>query len=217
MGNYFLSLSLFVILLCFFIVLGANSSFEQTKAGAVMSSLSKAFTASNQDIQKFSPMPSAIDTHDAREGSALGRVQGAFTAQLPAADIAQNRFGTSLRVRMDLKTFEAAVSEAALSGQTDQTQPSLRPVLLALLDAQDTPGALRMDMILETPGNPGRLAAEKSDVMGALQQRAMATARNLENAGMPARLLSVGLGQGEDGYIVLYFRPRQETTAGGGA
>ncbi|MCK6418466.1 MAG: hypothetical protein L6Q57_05955 [Alphaproteobacteria bacterium] len=206
MGNYFLSLSLFVILLCFFIVLGANSTFEQNKAGAVMNSMAQAFASKDNNIRKISALPASADALHPHDGSVIGRVQGAFESQLPAADISQNRFGNSLRVRMDVKTFEAAVSEAALSGVMGAEQPSLRPVLLALIDGQESPDALRMDMVFEIPDNPALFAAQEAPLLADIRQRSLAMARNLENAGLPASLLSVGVGRGQEGYVVLYFQ-----------
>ena len=74
MANQFLGLSLFIMLLSFFIILNAISSFEITKTQPILNSLSMTF-ASKQTDQQIIPGKVVSQSSQKMEGSALDKIE----------------------------------------------------------------------------------------------------------------------------------------------
>lgn len=198
MGNQFLSLSLFIMLLSFFIVLNAMSTIEQTKSYPVLNSLSLAF-AKKESLEASDS--GLVDTQDTRNvinqqqkaGSALVRMQGIFDANIAGVETAQNRFGNTLYAQVDIDDFENA-----LYGQTPTALGGAKftPMLLSVFNAPDG-AAHRMDIALYTAND---FNARDGDI-ARLQNMASALAR----AGLPPERFSIGISRGAVGKMGLRF------------
>ncbi|MCC6598353.1 MAG: hypothetical protein IT559_06155 [Alphaproteobacteria bacterium] len=204
MVNQFLALSLFIVLLCFFIVLNSISTFEIAKARPVLDSLGLAFRTENADplhgMRESIPLAQNQDTQNAMsKGSTVQRVEGFFSSQIEGVETKQNRLGTELAVRLAFKDFEKEINEELTPGTESKR---FLPMLVSLLDTQQMQGVepYRMDMVLETKEKPYSAEGEKASAA------LVSIAGRLETAGIPARLMGAGLSAGEAGMLTLYFR-----------
>jgi hypothetical protein len=208
MANQFLGLSLFIMLLSFFIIINALSSFESEKSKTVLDSLSEAFSVKKQEILSA---PGEIPSIEAsiHEGSVLDQLESYFTAQIVGVTVKQDRTGSEMHVRMPFENFKNAL---ALALEPQSTEPAagsanrgLKPMLNSLMDTQNAI-PYRMDMILGSSLAPERLVAEKPQLYKTMSRDIAAVAARLESAGMPLKFMSVGIGTGEEGMLDLYFR-----------
>lgn len=221
MAQHYLALSLFVILLCFFLVLDSLSTFEVVKAQSVKQSLQFAF-AGKVEGDKDLPSIHVTPTETFRQGDALDPVKALFNAQIKTFKASTNRMGTEMMVRLPISEFEAALKETASTGISEKnaferTGGPFLPTLVSLLQAAQGRVPYRLDILLNIPGDPAALMAgdEKDNATRDLIRKVSGYALMLEKAGMPRKTVSAGLaqalpgnafeGEGES-YIELYFR-----------
>lgn len=208
MANQFLGLSLFIMLLSFFIILNAISSFEVTKSQPVLNSLTVAFS-NKRATEDVAPGASKIKTPNKQLGSTLDQVQGLFESQIATAKAKQNRLGTNMVVRMPFDDFQKAM-RSSLTVRDDSPslmrseQVDLLPMLVSLLETQRDV-TYKMDMLLMVDDEPTTIISEAPDQFSALNRSVSAIARTLEEAGLPRKQVSAGLKQGSDGIIELVF------------
>lgn len=207
MANQFLSLSLFLMLLAFFIILNASSSFVDSKSVPILNSLSIAFTGqpSNKVIA-----PSNEPTQDPlrsgqKEGDALQELEGLFTANIAGFKSRRNRFGTVMHVSLPIGEFENAINFDSYDADVNiDEKGAFLTTFITLLRAQERDVAYRMDMVLNTQSSIETTTPQKPDLMQDLR-RVTNLAKTLENRGLPKNLISAGLKTGEQGSMDLYF------------
>lgn len=211
MANQFLGLSLFIMLLSFFIILNAISSFEETKTQPVLNSLSMAF--SNQEVVEDTA-PGQMETQSplTQLGSALDKIQALFTSQITAAQARQNRLGTQMFMRMKFKDFQNAIVSSLTVPKdapvfiSENKYVNMIPLLVSLMQTQEKEQVpYRMDMVLSIEENPSTIAADAPEKFAAYNRSVTVIAEKLEKAGLPKYQVTAGLKQGEPGYIELTF------------
>jgi hypothetical protein len=209
MANQFLGLSLFVMLLSFFIILNAISSFETTKTQPVLNSLSMAF--SNRDaVEDIMPGKMLAETAEMQSGSTLDRIEAVFKSQITAAETKQNRLGTTMYVHMPFENFKLGIMKSIVIPDLSDARLAaapmdLLPMLVSLMEtSRDT--AYTMDMILNIEDNPATLLTKNPERFSALNKSISAIAAKLEEAGLPKYQVTAGLKQGETGFIDIIFR-----------
>lgn len=215
MSSQLLGLSLFVMLLAFFIVLNAISSFEETKVRPIIESLGYTF-ASRISQQTDDDRPSTREDEDTslNEGETVDRIKALFNAQLPGHEaVISHRKGT-IHIRVPLDDFETAVMALGQRNALDQKQEGAKflsgfflPTLVALVKTDRTGASYRMDMLLNITDNPARLQNQQPKQMAAIMKSMSRIADKIEAAGLPAKLISTGLQQGEPGMVELLFQP----------
>ncbi|HCQ71316.1 MAG: hypothetical protein CL570_03365 [Alphaproteobacteria bacterium] len=217
MGNQFLSLGLFIMLLSFFIVLNSLSTFEESKTRAVIDSLSDALVP-QYSFQEDMPSPViANEGEDANKGDALEQIKALFNASIPDVKAQKNRFGTELRMKMARADFEQALVGAGPDGQR------FSAALAGLMDLDDSV-PYEMDIVLNIDANPAALQGRAPSVAGELINAAGRYAQTLEDQGVRSRLITTGLAHGDDDQVFLLFRRympvrlelRTEASANGG-
>ncbi len=207
MANQFLSLSLFLMLLSFFIIMNAVSDFDETKAQPVLNSLSIAF--SNETIE-ISKSPAEVEPNfyeELREGDALESMEGLFNAHISGFEARRNRLGTMMHVRVPIGRFENAID---INGFADLETPvstsgSFVQTMIALLRSNNNGVPYRMDMVLNMREEPLSLYQNNQSAFLVNLRRMSALAVKLETLGLPKKMLSAGLSQGEEGYLDLFF------------
>lgn len=222
MGNEYLGLSLFVILLSFFIVLNAFSTFEIGKAREVMNSISVTFADENAlDVENVNF--ETINEQAHYKGQALDEIEAFFTATIPGVKARKNRLGTVMVVRVPLDEFRDNLMN---SKQGQGFGGQFAPVLSTLLIGQIP---YRMDMLLNHEKSPAALQADNSQRVQESIAQVAGFAQKIEEAGLSPKYVASGLGQGPEGTIDLYFRrylpfvplseslSAQPAQAGGGA
>ncbi len=209
MANQFLSLSLFLMLLSFFIVLNSVSEFEDAKAAPIMNSLSLAFK--NQMVT--APVaPARIPSNDLlkdgkKEGDTLEELEGLFNAHIAGFTAKRNRFGTIMHVSLPVGRFENALAFNSFNSADIEREGrgAFLPTLITILRAAEKGNQYRLDMILNTSADPAvQDHAEHPDFMQDLN-RITGIANTLEQKGLPQKMISIGLKQGETGMMDLYF------------
>lgn len=202
MANQFLSLSLFIMLLSFFIILNAVSTFESVKSRPVLNSISLTF--SSDEVEKERNKPSNFveaNSRTEKQATTLDKLEGLFDANIVGVKIRKNRLGTVMQIRMGFDEFSRAVELPA------QATGSFVPTLVSLIRTRDGAIPYRMDMILNV--DPKRIEkADQGDLSGILSARRNITrlSQKLESKGVEKKLMSAGLGPGEDGMVDIVFR-----------
>ena len=196
-----LFLSLFLLILAFFIMLVSISTFESAKSQAVMDSLTSTFAT-------VLPSSSDPNTFVVKDGDILAgqefqnQVSDIFSSAMPVARIEIVQPGKKMRVTFPIDSM--FVSNSA----------NLRPVTFALLDR----------IIATLSGRPPGLRLESEFVVGAkylegnllpVEQtmalsRAGNFAREMARRGAPPNTIAVGIGPGNPSRVTMWFYVRSE-------
>jgi hypothetical protein len=213
MANQFLSLSLFLMLLSFFIVLNSMSTFEEdTAVPAVLNSLSLAFSGRDNQVPEgyvnINPSPVPTDHEDGGgEGDTLETIEGLFNAHLAGFKAKRNRVGTVMHVSLPMTEFERSVKdssvEASQGGNSDHM--TFSQTMITLLRSAQKGAAYRIDMVYNQENEPTLLLRGAPDTFKESLIRVSALAGYLERKGMPKKMMSIGLAKGKPGFIDLYF------------
>lgn len=212
-SGQFLSLSLFIILLSFFVFLRSLSSFDDSRVGAVTRSIDRAFSLTPAGVDDGFSLP-PYTSGDKGAGDAplpLDCVKSLFRSNIAGVKAVSNHSGTQMRVTANAGDFEAALGDEAVGKES-----KFRSMLVSLLLAKDVTNiSWQMEIVLGVGMSPSDLL--KADAMAAVNRVSQMTER-LEALGMPQEMLSAGLGNGKRGTIDIYIRPyeRFDITANGG-
>lgn len=215
MANEYLGLSLFVMLLSFFIILNSMSEFEDTKAIPILNSLDHAFSRSGVDRKAERPAPVVNNEAKSEEGNTIQRIEGFFNARLKGLRIEKNRLGTEMTIYLLVKEFERALNEteqAIFLGPEEQAEAGFEgapflETLVSLVHSERAEEAYRMDMILNTGDSPAALHNDKPNELAAASAIISGYAQRLQRAGLPVSFMSIGLGTAEKDTIELSFKP----------
>lgn len=211
-GTIMVYLSIFLLILAFFIVLVAYSTIEETKSKAVMHSLTSTFTT----FQESGAKPTDFTS---KEGDVLGRqefqeqVTGIFSTTLQVAKVEVVKPGRPMQATMPVKAM-------FVDGES-----RVRPNVLAFFDRISAflgtpPPGLKFDMefVIASPyRKDGKMAVEETLEMA----RAGAFARAMTSRGAPPDSISIGLAapgahQGEDQIVLrFYLRNRDKVVLRG--
>ncbi len=217
MANQFLSLSLFVMLLSFFIILNTMSNFEEVKARPVLNSLAATFSNKETKQEILSPNVVESDEQGAKEGDTLSEIESLFNAHITGVKVRKNREGTEMHVRMNVNAFERSLTAPVRSawrkpGVTDEEAAaigapgSFLPVLISLMQSTDMDNPYRMDMVLNTEKPLPDIMSSNPDGIRASLQRVAMFAQKMEQSGLARKMVSAGLAKGNANMIDLYFR-----------
>lgn len=209
-----LNLSLFIMLLAFFIVLNTMSSFEEVKVKPIISSLEKAFST---DVRRQDTLPSVtpeIETPNIDEGNILKRLEALFQSQVAAYEATKSdrRGIMHVRVPTDILTKAVLAVEAQTSGETEIVSGEADPflaVLVSILRSEEMGIVYRLDIVTNVNGNPAALQNDIPQAMFSVMAQTSLLSQKLEQAGMPKHLLSSGVKEGDPAYIDLYFSPHE--------
>jgi len=208
MANQFLALSLFIMLLSFFIILNTLSNFEDVKSRPVLNSIATTFS-NNAPEDVLSPNAVESVKKSVNEGDTLENLKNLFNAHITAAKISQNRLGTMMHIQMPLKQFEnsllAPSRNNAISSQRLGAPGTFTPTLISLMQTRETKIPYRMDMILSTKVDPANALIDTPEQSRLDMQKIATLSKRLEESGLEKKLISAGLGKGEVGMIDLYF------------
>ncbi len=192
-------LSLQLLLLAFFILLNAISSYEEQKVEQVVSSVNQAFdgrVAAPQDLADVEaavgPLPGSVQLSR--------RVRNLFASTLPMARIEQDEQLGELRIEIPTDSLFAADDprlRAAPAVLFNRLARALGPERPEDLEA-------RLEVLVG-------VAADALSALGTQPQalpvlRAGELARSLAARGLPAERLSVGILPGAEGWVRLVLR-----------
>ncbi len=207
MANQFLSLSLFLMLLSFFIVMNSVSSYEEKREQKVLRSVALAFSNNKVDDFNGAPDDTPNPLASINSGDTLTEIEGLFSATISGFEMSKNRLGTVMHVKLPIAKFENALDMSGGYSPDigDGKRGSFVKTLVTLLRAEGRGAPFRIDMILNTEDDPAEMIVTNSDEFDKRLSRVSALGEGLENRGIPTKMLSVGLVKGTGGYIDLYF------------
>lgn len=197
-------LSLYLLVLAFFILLVAISTFEDIKSKAVMDSLSSTFASVLPPTTSLTTFTS--DTGNVLAGQEfLDEVKGLFETEVGVTKVEIIQSGQLLRVVLSADELFAA------------GEPKIRDAQLPLVDrvvgtlSASPPGLLHeIEFVIATESRDGRILPVEQTLQMA---RAGEFARQLIARGAPRQSVSIGLRRGRADQIELLFRVRSRKDA----
>lgn len=210
-GLQLLTLSLFIMLLAFFIVLNALSSFEEVKVKPIIDSVSSAFSGEVQRVDK-APSVTPNPENSVNEGETVERLDALFTAEIATFDATKSVRTGIMNVVLSKEDFAKAMKA---SGQEDLTKVQnvsglktyFLPTLVSVLQSDRQGRPYRMDIVFHTKDNPSLLQNSDPAVLRAAMRDVAVYANILEKSGMPENLIGIAVEKGDPATVALFFRP----------
>lgn len=206
-----MNLSLFIMLLAFFIVLNSISSYEEKKSEKVRQSVDQAFSK-NIFQENDSPSITPDPIKSVNEGDVFERLEVLFEAQIVSFETKINRSTGVMMVTIPYDEFSKAMF--ALD-QVDLTKNPTRietrgnyllPTLSSLIKTDINGSPTRMEIYFHTNENPARMQNEKPLELNEIIQDIGRFSRLLEGKGVPQKLLNIGISKGDADEVELVFR-----------
>lgn len=207
-----LSLSLFVVLLAFFIVLNGVSTFDEGKVRDTMSSVGFAFGTKIEAISGFDGEEASqteSEEGETGEGSVFERMQALFNANIPGNKAVLSRSQGVLHVALPLEEFEQSVA-ATLQAEGRLNDGGMSDymidTLIALMNREDEGVTYRMDIMYNMSDSPAEMLNSSPQELRSHLIRAGALAADIEKIGLPEGLMSIALSKGNPAIVDLFFR-----------
>ena len=196
--NIFVFLSLYLLLLAFFILLNSISQHESTRTAAALGSIDATFkapVATDLEARSLAHMPGLLAGETALQAR-LGRL---FQANLPVSHA--KVFRRDGRIEVSVPGDRIFLPGSA-SFRTSRW--TLFEALAEALMARSAAGEFELEILIETAANDGTETRARVDMA-----RAAAIAADLTSRGVPSRRLATGLEPGTAGRIRFAFLPYQ--------
>lgn len=205
-----MALSLFVMLLAFFIILNSISDYEENRARNIMRSLESVFAVNFTDPDM--DLPSTVSSEDSLtdEGDVLDKIQNLFSSQIPSNKIKVDKSEGVMYASVPYDDFSSAVMDLEKGDKGEKKgwgQEFFLPALVSLLKNDQTGHPYRMDVYINVGGNPARMMNKDPKKLNAGMKNAGRLAGKIESAGLQTRLLSVGIKEGDPETVEIVFRP----------
>ena len=206
-----MNLSLFIMLLAFFIVLNAISDYEEIKTENVKRSLEIAFS-NDPDLEESMSSETPDPVQAMREGRAFDRINALFNAEISSFKKEVSYSRGIMMVELPFDEFSEAVTAV---GQKDLLRyPSRRsvrgnfflPTLSSILRTEIDGVPTRMEIIVHTDENPARMRNQEPAELSSVVNRVGNFARQFGKVGMPQKLINIGLEKGDPEMVQLVFR-----------
>jgi hypothetical protein len=199
-------LSLFIMLVAFFIVLNSISIYDKGKSQSAKQSLGGTFAGSEQDgiLMPLNGSEQAsgdvLGLHGVQgEGDSFdSRVSGLFTSIIPAGQPAQKNERGALYLHLTEREFEAAL---------DKKDGPFGKALAAVIRNAEEGQPYHMAIAVNLGTNPAEVASQTPETAAALSARFDRIAAQIEGAGLSPALFSIGAAGGEKDTVDLIFRP----------
>ncbi len=210
-----MSLSVFVLLLAFFIVMNAISKVQQHKSGPALRSIEKTFAL--ETIVPPSPFPEGggdDSAADSQKEDVFGVLDALFRAELPGIKAERDDTRGVMHVRMTREAFLLALEQARTVSLPKESvyqwkEGSFVATLVGLVALKEKGVSLRMDVLLNLTLEPSLLREKDPEALNAAMKDAGWIAQTLQKSGLSAESLSVGLKTGQMRTVDLYFRKVQ--------
>jgi hypothetical protein len=202
------------MLLAFFMVLNSLSKFEESEYTPIMRSLDGAFSIRNAYENEYNPSVAEANEQELEEGNVPEKLKALFNSIIPQNKIIENELKGTLFVTVSWKDFEKAVMD--ISTMNDEKDPFYAmqmgdefflPALVALLRSDEAGLPYHMDVILNIKQEPSRLQSKEPGKLAHIIRKMGNVSGQLEEAGLPPKLLNVGIRKGKINTVNMYFRP----------
>lgn len=207
-----LTLSLFIMLLAFFIILNAISTWRVEKAAPVLQSIEKAF-ATRITLHGYPrPVPPPSDPAAAEtEPAPANDFRPLFDAYLPGYRASVMPQQGILRIEIPMDELEKVVRGDEIARRRLAVPGGFTRGLVALMEGGAGEGGTsmpyRLDIMLQIDGTPGRVRMRDPEKLIGAAARTAVIAAALEDEGAPAHRIGIGLEKGREGRAVLLLQP----------
>jgi len=197
-----LALSLFILLLAFFIVMTAISSVNETRSRPVIESLERTFASKPRGDDEY-PSPQPGPEFGTGQGHAFDQLENLFSAQLPTFQAKRMDGDSTMFVQVREEEFFEAVRPRpdAVGGGPSHFVSNL----IKIIDPAQSKKKYSLSLLVNLPESPQNVAQESPDQKRQIVRRAGQYGTILTQNNLPSELLSVGLQQGEAGFVVMLF------------
>lgn len=206
-----MNLSLFIMLLAFFIVLNSISSYEEKKTEEVRQSLDVTFST---DVRRedFNPSITKDPVKSVNKGDVFERLEALFEAQIIAFEASKSRAKGVMMVKMSYDDFSKAMK--ALD-QQDLTKNPTRmeahknvflPTLVSLMKTNIDGAPTRLEIYFHVDENPAQIQNQKPQKLNVVINDVGKYSTLLQNNGLPQKLLNIGVSKGDPKFVQLVFR-----------
>lgn len=222
-----IDLSLFFLLLSFFIVLNSISSYEDNKSKNILESLE--YTFATQIVPRGSQhqVEAGVGGSSIYDGDTIDQIQALFRSQLPGDDATVDRVTGILRISVSRDVFEKTVRELGQRVAPETFNPSAAtandtagrfekyflPTLVAMLRSEKQGDPFRIDVMYNIAGNPARIQRVEPQILYTVMNDVNAMARLIKEAGLPDHQIVAGVQEGNPGKVDLYFSRYQPFSA----
>lgn len=187
------TLSLFIMLLCFFMIMNAHSSFDDARAQPILKSLEETFTAR---VFRNDAGPATREDPEGLTGegqAAIESVDAYFRSTFPGIAPRLIPSRGIYYVELPLETFEKKFFDK---------NSTLQKTLLEKLWAYDN---LQMEIWLNIQNDPGETSATSSKDMQGLVLKTSRWASTLEAQGLKPDKMTIGLQKGKPDVVTVLF------------
>jgi hypothetical protein len=207
-----MALSLFIMLLAFFIVLNALSTYEEAKVKPIFESLEAAFASRVDAEGDLRPSVTKSKEHSINEGNTVDRLHALFRSRIPAKDIVKSQHRGTMQVIMGIDEFELIVMSLSEGRKFGEKQESgagglFLPTLVALLRSDQLKTPYHMDIVLNLNNKPAYMQNSEPKKLGLSMKRMSSFSKRIEEAGLPSKLITIGMQEGKEDTIELLFKP----------
>ncbi len=207
---------MFIMLLAFFIVLNALSSYEENKADPILGSLQNTFSSATSNIAQRLPSvrPSESEEEFKGEGqtTTVDRIKDLFRGRIAQIEIKENKERGIMMVEVPYAEFSTAILAMGqnLDDIGESEEMPFLPTLVSLLQTENNGQRYRIDMILKTTADPIDLKSLQPEAFRSARDKIGKLSRRLGTAGIPDHFMSIGLRQGRENMLDLIFKPYEE-------
>ena len=216
MASQLLGLSLFVMLLAFFIVLNSISSYDEAKVAPLRQSLEQTFATLIDQTGNLKPVIAKSPDVAFGEGDTLEQVEGLFKSQIAGTETVTSTARGTMYIRVRKTDFETMVNSIGDKKMPKASQDFLATLVSVLRsDQRGTP--YRVDIIYNLDDNPARIGNREPGRMAEMVKAVAVIAGKIEAAGLPQKLMTIGLQKGDPDFVELMFSPHTPFDPTGGA
>ena len=212
-SSQLLSLSLFIMLLAFFIVLNAYSSYEDVRVKPIMESLESSFSSRIDQLDDLKPSVTPSEQYSYNEGDTIERLEALFKSQISGVEIKVNQREGTMLVSLKWADFKSALlSQTTINGtfinsegeQLDEIK--FLPLLVSLIRSDQLGTPYHMDVTLNIGVSPAELQNDSPQNLNLFIEEVSSVVDRLEKMGVPNKLITSGLSGGNTETVELFFR-----------
>ncbi len=196
--NYVALLSLKLLLLAFFIMLNAMSSYEEDKARAVLDSVNSTFRGDANQLERHATFSSSLDNLDDK-AELVADLERLFETTIPAVERDQGSTQSYLRLRLPLEAMFHGEEIDLASGR----ELLLKRLAGFLNRYTEGGGYFEFEFLY---GISRSSASDNLSNLNTILRRSEVIVEEIQRAGMPADKVAIGLEPQSEGYVYFVIR-----------
>ncbi|WP_085908696.1 flagellar motor protein MotB [Kiloniella majae] len=200
--NYVALLSLKLLLLAFFIMLNAISSYEEEKARAVLESVNNTFRGDASHMERYASFDQALDNLDDK-ADLVTEIERLFETTIPAVEREQGSTQNFLRLKLPVEAMFLGNDVELASGRELLLKRLAQ--FLQKIDAEDS--YYEFEFLYGTAARDAEVTSEnKIASFDLILKRLEVVANEVIAAGIPNDRLAVGLQPARAGSVFVVIR-----------